>query len=84
MRTTVDIDTPVLNDLRRLQKREGKSLGRLMSELLAEALGRRKASVTAPPPFAWNTTRGRLLIDLEDKDAVYEALDTETVRPSRG
>ena len=84
MRTTVDIDAPVLNELKRLQKREGKSLGRLMSELLGEALGRRKASVAAPPPFTWNTTRGRLLIAIEDKDAVYDMLDSETVRPSRG
>jgi hypothetical protein len=41
-------------------------------------------SVATPPPFTWNTTRGRLRIDIADKDAVYEALDSETVRPSRG
>ena len=38
MRTTVDIDDPVLKDLKKLQKREGKSLGRLISDLLAQAI----------------------------------------------
>jgi hypothetical protein len=28
MRTTVDIDTPVLSELKQLQRKEGKSLGR--------------------------------------------------------
>jgi len=40
-RTTVHIDAPVLRDLKRLQKREGKPLGQLMCELLAYALGLR-------------------------------------------
>ncbi|KAB2867691.1 MAG: antitoxin, partial [Burkholderiaceae bacterium] len=38
MRTTIDIDDPILKDLKRLQRREGKSLGRLVSDLLAQAL----------------------------------------------
>jgi hypothetical protein len=80
MRTTVDIDTPLLNDLKKLQKREGKSLGRLISELLAEALGRRKAGLRkVPPPFTWNTTRGRLLVELTDADAIYAIVDTDVV-----
>lgn len=83
MRTTVDIDQPILNDLKRLQRREGKSLGRLMSELLAEALGRRRTKREPPPSFTWNTTRSRLLIDLADKDRVYEILDSEAVQPAR-
>jgi len=83
MRTTVDIDQPVLNDLKRLQKREGKSLGRLMSDLLAEALGRRRARVEAPPPFRWHATPGRPLADLADKERLYEILDAEVARERR-
>ena len=37
-RTTIDIDAPILRDLKRRQKQEGKSLGRLVSDLLAQAL----------------------------------------------
>ena len=31
MRTTIDIDDPILEDLKRLQRRDGKPLGRLVS-----------------------------------------------------
>ena len=78
MRTTVDIDAPILRDLKRLQKREGKTLGRLISELLAEALGRRKAAASErDPTLTWHTTQGRLLVDLADKEAVYAVLDAQ-------
>lgn len=45
MRTTLDIDEPVLRELKQLQTKEGKSLGRLVSNLLARAL---KEDATAP------------------------------------
>lgn len=80
MRTTVDIDTPILKDLKRLQEREGKSLGRLMSELLAEAIGRRKTPAEKPQPLQWNTTPGKPLVDFADKEALYETVDAELVR----
>ena len=37
-RITIDIDAPILRELKRLQKREHRSLGKLFSQLLAEAL----------------------------------------------
>jgi len=37
-RTTIDIDASVLRELKRLQKRAHKSLGQLISELVATAL----------------------------------------------
>jgi predicted DNA-binding ribbon-helix-helix protein len=33
MRTTVDLDDPILKDLKKIQQKEGKSLGRLISSL---------------------------------------------------
>lgn len=83
MRTTVDIDTPVLNDLKRLQKREGKSLGRLISELLAEAIGRRKVPSGTQPPLQWHTTAGKPLVDFADKEALYQAVDADVLRAPR-
>ncbi|MBI5503927.1 MAG: antitoxin [Deltaproteobacteria bacterium] len=80
MRTTVDIDTPILKDLKRLQRREGKSLGRLVSELLAEAMGRRKAPAEKAQPLRWNTTAGKPLVDFADKEALYETVDADHVR----
>jgi hypothetical protein len=74
-RTTIDIDAPILRDLKRRQKREGKSLGRLVSDLLAEALHRRKSERSASSPFRWIARSMRAQIDLADKEAIYKVLD---------
>jgi hypothetical protein len=78
MRTTLDIDTPVLEELKRLQKKqatEKKSLGRLVSELLTEALARREREVRESVGFEWVSKQMKALVDLEDKDALYAELD---------
>lgn len=74
MRTTIDIDDPILRKLKAIQARDGRSLGRLVSDLLAQALASYVKEV-APQRFAWATTPGSLRVDLADKDAVYAALD---------
>ena len=74
-RTTVNIDGPVLRDLKRLQKREGKPLGRLISELLVQALGRQQRARTLDRAFAWTARPMRARVDLTDKEAVQAALD---------
>ncbi len=74
-RTTVDIDAPILRDLKRLQRREGKSLGRLVSDLLAEALARRRAAQGRRAPFRWISRSMHARVDLADKEALYAALD---------
>jgi len=81
-RTTVDIDSSILRDLKRLQQREGKSLGRLISDLLAEALARRRSAKRQRPVFRWITRPLRPRVDLDDKEAVYAALDGEKLRES--
>jgi hypothetical protein len=75
-RTTVDIDDPVLKDLKRLQREEKKPLGRLISDLLAEALSRQR---TKPPRhvFRWHAQDMRPLIDVSDKAAVQAVLDAD-------
>lgn len=75
MRTTIDIDDPVLKDLKRLQRREGKSLGRLVSDLLAQALAASRHGVAEPPPFAWASRPMGARVDLADRDAVLDAMD---------
>ncbi|MCH7717122.1 MAG: antitoxin [Gemmatimonadetes bacterium] len=74
-RTTIDIDTPILRDLKRLQKRERKSLGRLVSDLLAGALARRRSDRDTDRKFRWCSQPMNALIDIADKEAVYAALD---------
>jgi hypothetical protein len=73
-RTTVDIDAEVLRELKRRQKREGKTLGRLVSELLVTAL--REPEPDAAPEFHWTSMDMGALVDLEDKEAVRRAMDS--------
>ena len=73
-RTTVDIDGPVLDDLRRIQKREGKSLGRTVSDLLAEAIGR-YGKKDHKAKLHWTSRPMRARVDLEDKEALRAAAD---------
>ncbi len=74
-RTTIDIDPSVLRDLKRRQRREGKTLGRLVSELLTAAMSNDEP--TSPTPFEWTTRPMKARVDLEDKEAVRRALDEE-------
>ena len=71
-RTTLDIDATVMRELRRRQAAEGKTIGALVSELLAAALA---ASQAPPPRLSWTVKEMSATVDLEDKDAVYAALD---------
>lgn len=79
MRTTLDIDTPVLDELKRLQKtqRPKKSMGKLVSELLTEALARRHGEVAEVGGFEWLTKSMEARLDLEDKEALHAELDRD-------
>jgi len=73
-RTTLNLDPSVLRALKRRARDEGTSIGNLISEMLGPTLaeGRTPRSV----PFHWRTARmGPARVDLEDKEAVHEALD---------
>jgi hypothetical protein len=72
-RTTLDLDPSVLRELRRLGERDGKSMGRVASELLAGVL---REEEQVRPSFEWVThDLGAPLVDLEDKEALHAALD---------
>lgn len=74
MRTTLDIDAPVLKELKRRQKAEGKSLGRLASELLAHALAEQRRPKTAMR-FRWISRAMKARVDVADKEALHAAMD---------
>lgn len=76
MRTTLDIDAPILREVKAIHEKEGRSMGAIVSELLAEALARRRPS-RARPSFRWNSRAMKSLVDLADKEAVYAALDAD-------
>lgn len=74
-RTTLDIDGPILSELRRRGRRERKTMGRVASELLASALIERERS-EPPSSFTWSSSDlGAPRLDLEDKEAVRRVLD---------
>ena len=87
MRTTIDIDDPILKEVKKLQKTEGKSLGRMISDLLAQALQRRKRSGPPSEQPHWISRNMNARINLDDKEALYAALDQrspadiKTVKP---
>ena len=86
MRTTIDIADPVLEEVRRLQEEEqgGKSLGALVSELLAEGLAvHRKRRSKKTTSFRWVSKSMGARIDLTDKAALWEVLEAEEGRPGR-
>ena len=73
-RTTLDIDAPLLREVKKLQEKEGRPLGKIVSQLLAEALARRK-SAPELPTFQWVSRPMHALVVTSDKEAVYGILD---------
>lgn len=75
MRTTIDIDDPILKELKQLQQRQGKSLGRLVSDLLAQSLANEHQAPKNQPPFRWIAKSMGARVDLGDKHALLDAMD---------
>ncbi len=75
-RTTIDLDGSVLEGLRRVSRREAKSMGQVASELLAPALVGTERSGADAPAFKLRTAcLGEPRVDLEDKEALSAALE---------
>jgi hypothetical protein len=71
MRTTLNIDDFILKEVKALHEKERRSMGAVVSELLAEALARRRLA-RARPPFHWTSRNMKALIDISDKKAQLE------------
>ncbi len=77
MRTTLDLDLPILQELKLLSQHYGESLGTIASRLLAEALKSKQNKKITTPPFQWISHSMDAKIDLSDKEALYNILDKE-------
>jgi len=75
MRTTIDIDDPILKELKARQKKAGQSLGRLVSDLLAQALRAPKPNANRSAAPEWISKPMHARVDIADKDALYEAME---------
>ncbi len=77
MRTTLDLDSSVLAQLKEHQRRQkNKTLGQLASELLAKALAQ-ESEESAIEPLAWTAQPMQARVDLADSDAVQRILDED-------
>ena len=73
-RTTLNLDASVLREVKRRAKDQGKSVGDVISELLGPALAQSDRT-RRHPELRWQTAHmGPAKIDLEDKEAVRQAL----------
>jgi hypothetical protein len=72
-RTTLDLDEGVLRALKRRRDREGRPMGAIASELLARALAEEPDE--AVEDLQWVAKPMRARVDLEDRDAVWDALE---------
>jgi hypothetical protein len=71
----VNLDASVLRSLKRMAAEQGKSLGDVISEVVAPALTS-DARTARSPRFRWRSARmGPARVDLEDKEAVRLALE---------
>lgn len=76
-RTTIDIDSDVLRQLKQRKELVGKPLGTLASELLAKALAAESERDAANDQlqWEWHSQSMGALVDIDDKDAVAAILD---------
>lgn len=77
MRTTIDIDDPILKEVKSLQKKENKSLGRIVSDLLAQSLRERKQPGAKQKRPRWIAQAMGARVDVRDKDALYATMERE-------
>jgi len=68
-RTTVDIDDAVLLRVRAIARAEGKTVARVISDLLQQAL---KWKSSQQRPFTWRSKLMYARVDIESKGALYE------------
>ena len=77
MRTTLDIDAPVLADLKRIGQARHIPMGRLVSEMLGRVLREATPSHSARAAFVWIDKPMNAKVDLADRESMYEAMDGE-------
>lgn len=82
METTLTLDDAVMRELREEAARRGTSLSALVEaavrRMLAERLALKPETDELPPLPTWS---GEALVDVADREALYEAIDAERYAP---
>jgi hypothetical protein len=75
MKTTLIIPDPVFHELKRHAAKRGTTMSELATELLRKGLSEGPKPARLPPLPTFNA--GRPLLDVADRDALYDVLDAE-------
>lgn len=60
-----------------MAEEDGRSLGAVTSELLADAMAGRRRRAAKTTPFVWPVCAMHALVSVDDKGALYAALDAD-------
>ena len=71
----MNLDASVLGQLKKRQHNERKPLSELVNQLLARALAETESNDEVARPLRWTSRAMGARIDLEDKDALLQALN---------
>ena len=77
MRTSMNLPDALLDAARERAQRDGRTVTSLMEEALWDFLARSAPAEDAPALPTDGHPTGRMLIDLDDKDAVWAVLDAD-------
>ncbi len=73
MKTTLNIDSTVMRELKREAARQGRTMSELVETALRKLLQRRTEQEELPPLPTFQS--GGALVDIADRDALYHALE---------
>jgi Mn-dependent DtxR family transcriptional regulator len=77
MRTTMNLPDSLLERARRKAEEEGRTVTSLVEEALRDLLSRPTARPEVEPLPTDGIPNGRMLVDIDDKDALWEVLDAD-------
>lgn len=72
-----------MKDLKKIRQKEGKSLGRIISDLLAQALAERKSIKSPGKPPKWISKSMGARVELADHEALYAVMESEPIPYNR-
>jgi ribbon-helix-helix CopG family protein len=73
MKTTLNIDDTVMAELKREAARQGRTMSEMVETALRLLLRSRRKPGTPPPLPSFHS--GGVLVDIADRDALYQAME---------
>ena len=80
MKTTLVIEDALVERVRELAKQRGVSMSSVVEEAIVRLLAQPVSEPTEPLPLP-SYDMGRWLVDIADKNAIYDALDDPSENP---